>query len=133
MASGWNDSVPILELIPYTAAPASDTVGVTFTCDGTATTCPMIERLLEVWREALAAPLGLVGVLYIGRMAAAARAGLRVAERRRYEWAEAIFHIGRARPKGAGRWKCQPRRARFPTVPLRDVEYAAFQRLGAEE
>jgi hypothetical protein len=92
----------------------------------------MTERILEARREALAALPGLVGVLYIGRMAAAARAGLRAAERRRYEWAEAIFHIGRARPKEAGRWERQPRRARFPTVPLRDVEYAAFQRLGAE-
>ncbi|MBW1880479.1 MAG: ChbG/HpnK family deacetylase [Deltaproteobacteria bacterium] len=89
------------------------------------------QRARGVAREAgIAGPDRFVGVLYTGRMTReAARAGIRVAERRGASSVEVLFHIGRAAPEEAARWSGNPAVGAFPLDAGRDREFEELNRL----
>ena len=85
-------------------------------------------------RAGLRSPDRFVGVLYTGRMsAAAASAGTAAARRRGAESVELLFHIGRAAPSEAERWPADasPAVRSFPLSSARDREHAELARYAA--
>jgi hypothetical protein len=75
-------------------------------------------------------PDALVGVLYTGRMtAAAAKAGIEAARRHGAREVEVIFHIGRADEEELPRWGGLPEIGAFYLSSARDREYEELQRL----
>jgi len=73
----------------------------------------------------LQAPEFVLGVMYSGRMtAAAALAGIAAAGRRNAASVEVVFHVGRATDAERARWGERREFADFPCSPQRDVEFA---------
>lgn len=78
-----------------------------------------------VRQQGLSAPDLVVGVMYSGRMtAAAALAGVREAQRLGVDSVEVLFHVGRATNQERTRWGKRQALADFPCAALRDVEFA---------
>ena len=77
-----------------------------------------------VAEHGLQAPDFVVGILYSGRMtAAAALAGIAAAKRRGARSVEVIFHVGRAGAEETARWGERHAFADFPRSYKRDLEY----------
>ena len=78
-----------------------------------------------VAEQGLQAPDFVVGILYSGRMtAAAALAGIAAAKRRGARSVEVIFHVGRAGAEETARWGERHAFADFPCSYKRDLEFA---------
>lgn len=78
----------------------------------------------------LAAPDGLVGVLFTGRMTeAVASAGIRASRRRGLRRVEVLFHVGGAAAEEAARWKSSPGIGEFYLSPDRDAELTELAKL----
>lgn len=75
----------------------------------------------------------IVGILYTGRMTcAAAKAGIRAAERKGAKTIEVLFHIGRAVKDELTNWYSDAKYSRFPLNEKRDKEYLELIKLREE-